>query len=75
MARNWMSFIDDDLLGRLGRGDQPFPTQGFTGSVSDLAASHPPPAAPRREPIFIPTHTRPAPDADAGTIAHLKFGR
>jgi hypothetical protein len=75
--RNWMSNISDDLLGRLGRSDQPFPASSFQGSASDFASRFPTPAAPRREPIFIPTHTRPAPNAyaDAGTIAHLKFGR
>ncbi len=43
MPGNWMSNISDDLLGGLGRADQPFPAQGFTGSVSNLAASRPPP--------------------------------
>jgi hypothetical protein len=73
MARNWMSAISDDLLSRLARADQPFPVSSFQGSASDFASRFPAPAVSRREPMFIPTRTRPAPDA--GTIAHLKFGR
>ncbi len=73
MARNWRSSISDDLLGRLGRSDQPF--QGFQGSASDLAAGRPPPAAPPRSTgIFIPTAERLDTD-DTPVISHTRFGR
>jgi hypothetical protein len=77
MARNWMSAISDDLLARLGRGDAPFPTQGFTGSASDLAIARPPPAAPPRSRstgMFIPVSERLNAD-DTPVIGRTRFGR
>jgi hypothetical protein len=73
--RNWMSNISDALLSRLGRGDAPFPAQGFTGSASDLAAAHPPVSSPPRSTgMFIPTTQRTSTD-DAPAIKHLRLGR
>jgi hypothetical protein len=70
-----MSLIDDNLLGRLARADAPFRAQGFTGSASDLAASHPPPAAPRPSTgLFIPVAERLNAD-DAPVVGRTRFGR